>query len=121
MDGLTLFLLLVLPIMFGVYCFVCLLNFRHNFIWRRYQLNLLEVGEYRWHMGSPKWGKGHRVVVVKAIDRKKRKIIYDEWGRSEIGWEQLQEGVETSVADFFHFTNGEPIKWVGSLEDLSEE
>jgi len=82
---------------------------------------MLEVGEYRWHMGSPKWGIGHRVVVVKAIDKKKRKITYDEWGVTEDGWKQLQEGVEISIAGFFHFTNGEPCKWVDSSEELSKE
>jgi len=101
--------------------FVCLLiaflNFRYNVIWRNYQLSMLEVGDYLWHQGSPKKGIGHRVCVVKAIDKRKRKIIYDEWGRTDEGWKQLQEGVETTIKDFFMFVNGEPAHWVEPSEN----
>lgn len=82
---------------------------------------MLEENEYRWHMGSPKWGIGHRVCVVKSIDKKKKKIVYDEWGVTEDGWKQLQEKVEVSIKGFFDFTNGEPCKWMGSSEELSQE
>ena len=111
------FLALTIPVLFFGYLVTCFLNFRHNILWRRYQLNLLEVGEYRWLMGSPKWGEHHRVAVVKAIDKKKRKIVFDEWGRTGFGWKQLAENVEYSIADFFHFTNGEPAKWVEPSEE----
>lgn len=77
---------------------------------------MLEVGEYRWLMGSPKKGIGHRVAVVTAIGKKK--IVFDEWGQTEDGWKQLAENVEYSIADFFHFTNPEPCKWVDSSENL---
>ena len=103
-----------------VILFTCML-FKYNPFWIRYQLKMLEVGEYRWHQGSPKWGVGHRVVVVKSIDKKKRTIIYDEWGRTEEGWKQLQEGVEISISAFFNFTHGEPIKWVDSSEELLQK
>lgn len=120
-EGLKWFLILVIPAVVVIYGLVCLLNYKKNFLWWNRQLKLLEVGEYRWHQGSPKWGVGHRVVVVKSIDKKKRKIVYDEWGRTEEGWKQLQEGVEISVSAFFDFTHGEPCYWVGCSEDLSKE
>lgn len=118
-NGLTWFICLAPIVLFVGYLFTCFLNFRHNIIWRKYQLDLLEVGEYRWLMGSPKKGIGHRVAVVKEITKKR--IIFDEWGQTEDGWKQLAENVDYSIADFFHFTNGEPCYWVGCSEDLSKE
>lgn len=115
-NGLTWFICLAPIVLFIGYLFTCFLNFRHNIIWRKYQLDLLEVGEYRWMMGSPKKGIGHRVAVVKEITKKR--IIFDEWMQTEDGWKQLQEDVDYSIADFFHFTNGEPNKWVGPSEEL---
>lgn len=81
---------------------------------------MLEVGDYLWHQGSPKKGVGHRVVVVRAIDKKKRKITYDEWGQTEEGWKQLQEGVVVSIEGFFMHTNGEPCFWMDSAENLDK-
>lgn len=111
-SGLVWFICLAPVVLFIGYLFTCFLNFRHNIVWRNYQLDMLEVGEYRWLMGSPKWGVGHRVAVVKSIDKKKRKIVFDEWMETEEGWKQLAEDVEYSIASFFHFTNGEPNHWV---------
>lgn len=117
-DGLIWFLALAPIVLFIGYLFTCFLNFRYNIIWRKYQLDLLEVGECRWLMGSVKKGPGHRVAVVKEIDKKKRRIIFDEWMQTDEGWKQLAEGVENSIATFFHFTNPEPCKWVGPSEEL---
>ena len=84
--------------------------FKYNPIWRNYMLSYLEVGEVRWCTpGSIKRGPNHRFVVVTAIDKKKKKITYDEYIIDEFNKPKLNRGNEVwSVADFFHFTQGEP-------------
>ena len=84
--------------------------FKYNPIWRNYMLSYLEVGEIRWCTpGSIKRGPNHRFVVVTAIDKKKKKISYDEYIIDEFNKPKLNEANKVwSVADFFRFTQGEP-------------
>ena len=99
------------PVIIGIaMLFVFFLNYKENPIWRNRQLSMLEVGEIRWLMGSVKAGPGHRIAVVKEIDAKKRRIIFDEYGLQANGqYELLTENVNYSYYDFFNFTNGEPV------------
>ena len=116
-SGLLQFLIGIPLLLIFVCLLIAFLNYRYNPIWRKSQLDKLEVNDYLWCKGSPKWGIGHRVAVVKSIDKKKKKIVYDEWGRTEEGWKQLQDKVENSVKEFFMLVNGEPAHWVEPSEE----
>ena len=109
-TGLILFLCLA-PVVVGVaFIFVCFLNYKENPIWRRRQLSMLEVGEVRWLMGSPKKGVGHRIALVRGIDTRRKRIIFDEFILQANGiYKKLGEGVEYSYYDFFGFSYGEPM------------
>lgn len=108
-TGLILFLCLA-PVVLGVaFIFVCFLNYKENPIWRMQQVSRLEVGEIRWLMGSPKKGVNHRIAVVKEIDKKKHKIIFDEYILQNGKYKKIATDVKYSYYDFFNFSYGEPV------------
>ena len=118
-SGLIAFLILVPIAVWAAYAIVGWLNYKENPLYWRDQKKMLEVGTYRWMMLSPKHGAGHKVAVVKAVEKK---IVFDIWIQAEDGgWKQLEENVTYSVGDFFRFTDPEPNKWTGCSEDLSKE
>lgn len=109
-SGLIAFIILAPIVMWAVFAIVGWLNYKENPLYWRDQKKMLEVGTYRWMMLSPKHGNGHKVAVVKAIE--KHRIIFDEWVQVDGGWKQISEDVNYSVGDFFRFTDPEPNKWV---------
>ena len=106
-TGLIAFLILAPVVAFIGYALVGWLNFKENPIWRNYQKKLLHKGQVRWMMLTPESGDGHAIAVVKDIQKKK--IVFDRYCKK--GGEYILEtaDVSYSVADFFRFTDPEPI------------
>lgn len=107
-EGLTMFFACLIAALI-IILFTCIL-FQYNPIWVIYQLKGLEVGEVRWEKGSIKKGPLHRVAIVKEINKKKRKIVYDRYTIQPSGKYKLEaSNITNSYGNFFRLTLPEPV------------
>lgn len=104
-EGLVMFFACIIAALI-VILFTCLL-FKYNPFWVRYQLEMLEVGDVRWSLLSPKRGNGHIIYVVKEITDKR--IISDTYVLKDGKYVLDIENRDLSIASFYRLTDPEPV------------
>lgn len=110
-EGLKWFLMLIVPVLWVIWCSIAYINYRYNHIWRNAQFSWLTVGQVRWQILSPLEGEGHVIYVVKEIRGKKAKnrIVYDRYILKNGKYVLTNENMECRIDTFYHHTNPEPV------------